>query len=92
MPKTRKKLVSNCETCMYYDYDDDYEAYICTANLDEDDLERFVKGANTHCPYYRFLSSPSMSFLPGFSSQKLILPPMGFTRMLGVRAPMEMVL
>ena len=54
MTKSAKKRVSNCETCMYYDYDDDYEAYICTANLDEDDLERFVKGANTYCPYYRF--------------------------------------
>ncbi len=54
MNKTAKKRVSNCETCMYYDYDVDYDAYICTANLDEDDLERFVKGANSYCPYYRF--------------------------------------
>ncbi len=45
---------TNCESCMFYDYDEDLDAYICTVNLDEDELERFVIGAAASCPYYRF--------------------------------------
>ena len=50
-PKTRQ---INCETCVFYDYDDELDAYICTVNLDEDELERFVIGRSEICPYYRF--------------------------------------
>jgi len=50
-PKTRQ---INCETCVFYDYDDELDAYICTVNLDEDELERFVLGRAENCPYYRF--------------------------------------
>lgn len=51
--KIRKdKTSANCETCVFYDYDDDEEAYICTVNLDEDELERFVFGRTETCPYY----------------------------------------
>ena len=50
-PKTRQ---INCETCVFYDYDDELDAYICTVNLDEDELERFVLGRAKNCPYYRF--------------------------------------
>ena len=35
----KKQAVSNCDTCVFYDWDDDFEAYICTADLDEDELE-----------------------------------------------------
>lgn len=45
---------TNCETCVYYDYDVDFDAYICTVNLDEDELERFVLGTAQYCPHYRF--------------------------------------
>ncbi len=50
----RKTLPTNCETCVFYDYDIDFDTYICTVNLDEDELARFVGGTAQNCPYYRF--------------------------------------
>ncbi len=54
MNSTPKKQISNCETCVFYDYDEDYESYVCTMNLDEDEMVRFLSGQNRSCPYYRF--------------------------------------
>ncbi len=42
-----------CEDCVYYDYDGNLEAFVCTMDLDEDEMERFLKGTNTACPFYR---------------------------------------
>ena len=50
----QKKTVSNCESCMNYEYDEEYEYYVCTKNLDEDEMYRFVKGEFRDCPYYQF--------------------------------------
>lgn len=53
--KTRQpKPVSNCETCVYYDYDDFTETYCCRNNLDEDDMYRFITRDTSSCPYYHF--------------------------------------
>ena len=43
----------NCETCEFYEYDEDDEAYYCTVNMDEDDYARLLSGHRTDCPYYR---------------------------------------
>lgn len=45
---------SNCERCMHYDYDEDYECYVCLMNLDEDEMARFMQRNNRDCPYFRF--------------------------------------
>ncbi len=45
---------SNCEYCMYYEYDDDYDCYICQMDLDEDEMARFLQRRNQNCPYFRF--------------------------------------
>lgn len=51
MAKTRE---SNCESCEFYDYDEELDAYVCDLSLDEDEMVDFL-GRNTHaCPYYRF--------------------------------------
>lgn len=42
----------DCETCAYYMYDDDYEDYICTADIDEDEAARIFREGKG-CPYYR---------------------------------------
>lgn len=47
-------MKSNCECCRYFDYDEDLESYICTLDLDEDEMERFVKNTNRDCPYFDF--------------------------------------
>lgn len=45
--------VSNCESCVNYAYDDDYECYICEMDLDEDDMVRFLSASFDNCPYYQ---------------------------------------
>ena len=46
-------MSSNCETCMNYEYDEEYEYYVCTKNLDEDEMYRVLTSKSNHCPYYR---------------------------------------
>ncbi len=49
-----KKQISNCESCEFYDYDEELDAYVCDLKLDEDEMVDFL-GRNTRsCPYYRF--------------------------------------
>ena len=50
----KKKTASNCESCVFYDYDEDYDCYSCQMNLDEDEMARFLSGNSQYCPYYRF--------------------------------------
>lgn len=45
--------MSNCEECMNYAYDEDYECYVCAMNLDEDEFCKFMSGKFSDCPYYR---------------------------------------
>ena len=46
-------MAGNCEECVHYDYDDEVDAWFCTMDLDEDEMERFLRGANGDCPFYR---------------------------------------
>ena len=36
-----------CDSCVYYVYDEDWEEYCCTANVDEDDLARMALGSRS---------------------------------------------
>lgn len=49
-----KNQPTNCESCVFYDYDEETDAYYCTVNLDQDDLADFLAGTARACPYYRF--------------------------------------
>ena len=42
-----------CEQCAYYDYDEEYDEYYCSVNLDEDEMYRFLSGSQRECPYFR---------------------------------------
>ena len=33
-----RKTAANCESCMNYEYDDDYECYVCTQDLDDGEI------------------------------------------------------
>ncbi|MBQ7718350.1 MAG: hypothetical protein IJT38_03540 [Clostridia bacterium] len=44
---------TNCEDCMYYNLDDYYGYYICEAELDEDEMYRFMEGKIDNCPYWQ---------------------------------------
>lgn len=44
----------NCDCCVHYVYDDDYECYECQVHLDEDEMSRFLSKSFSDCPYFRF--------------------------------------
>lgn len=47
--------MSNCDYCLYYVYDEEFDEYICSAagDMDEDDYVRFQTGTDRSCRYYR---------------------------------------
>ena len=45
--------ISNGETCSNYDYDEEYEEYLCAVCLDEDEMSRFLTSEFRYCPYYQ---------------------------------------
>ena len=45
---------SNCGSCVYFEYDEDYECYISTMDLDEDEMARFMQDTYNDCPYYKY--------------------------------------
>ena len=54
MAKKEKKIQGSCESCAYYTYDEDYQYYVCEADLDEDEMSAFLRGAEFFCPFYRY--------------------------------------
>lgn len=44
---------TNCEDCIYYTYDEDFDCYTCMTELDEDEMLHFIGGTFSSCPYYR---------------------------------------
>lgn len=42
----------DCEHCMNYEYDEEFEEYCCSINMDEDEYVRFLH--EKKCPYFRF--------------------------------------
>ena len=44
---------TNCDYCLYYEYDEEYECYTCSKDLDEDEMAHFMRGESFACPFYR---------------------------------------
>ena len=42
-----------CETCAYYEYDEEYDEYFCSVDMDEDDYARIMQGHYRQCPFWR---------------------------------------
>lgn len=42
-----------CDSCVYYVYDDEEEAYFCEADMDQDDFVRLQNSGYKHCMFYR---------------------------------------
>ncbi len=42
-----------CDTCWYYDYDEEYDEYYCMMDLDEDEVYRYLHSCQSRCPFYR---------------------------------------
>ena len=45
--------MTNCEECAYYDYDPETDTNFCEADLDEDEMYRFLTSSVQNCPYYQ---------------------------------------
>ena len=48
----KQSIKPDCETCQYYDFDDEYGDYVCSQMLDEDEMVRFLERRNDACPFY----------------------------------------
>lgn len=51
--KQTAAAAGSCESCMNYEYDEEYECYTCEVNLDEDEMILFLQDKFKSCPYYR---------------------------------------
>lgn len=45
---------TNCECCINYIYDDEFNCYQCEVNLDEDEMSQFLRNTFNNCPYFQF--------------------------------------
>ena len=48
------KHKASCDSCEFYEYDEDSDSYCCTLSLDEDEMVSFLSGQNKGCAYYRY--------------------------------------
>ncbi len=46
-------MSSDCENCMNYAYDEEYDEYACIIDMDEDDVFALYSNKNKACPYFR---------------------------------------
>ena len=43
-----------CDTCWYWDYDEEFDEYYCDINLDEDEYLKFLSSVSeAKCPYFK---------------------------------------
>ena len=45
--------MSICDTCGNYQYDEDYEYYVCMVERDEDEMSRGWQGGSFECAFYQ---------------------------------------
>ena len=62
-----KKIVSRCESCVNYVFDEDCECYCCMVDLDEDEAYRSMSDSEYSCPYYRSQLCRSLQVKYSFS-------------------------
>lgn len=45
---------TNCECCINYVYDEDFDYYVCDMDLDEDEMVLFLSDSCDRCPYFQY--------------------------------------
>ncbi|BAK98506.1 hypothetical protein OBV_13080 [Oscillibacter valericigenes Sjm18-20] len=45
-------LTANCDECVHLDYDEETDTNFCNMDLDEDEMERFLRADARACPFY----------------------------------------
>ena len=53
-PTTNEVKTGRCDSCEFYDFDEEWEEYVCTMSLDEDEMVDFLSRDTNRCPYYRY--------------------------------------
>lgn len=53
-------MSGNCEQCEHFVYDEEYDEYFCNVSLDEDEMERYMRGNNSSCNYFKFYDEYKM--------------------------------
>ena len=48
------KPKASCDSCEFYEYDEESDSYFCKMNLDEDEAARFLGSNTSGCHYYRY--------------------------------------
>ena len=46
-------MTMKCDTCHFYNYDEDYGDYVCDAGMDEDEYARVFASPRGRCPFYQ---------------------------------------
>lgn len=44
---------SQCDMCMNYYYDEEYDCYMCAVDMDEDEVFSLNSDKRKGCPYFR---------------------------------------
>lgn len=45
-------MTTECEFCMNYEYDDEYECFVCVVDMDEDEVMRLYADKKSNCRYF----------------------------------------
>lgn len=45
--------MTQCESCLFCEYDEAYDDYICDVDMDEDEYVRFLANHTDNCPYWK---------------------------------------
>lgn len=49
----KKKIQTNCESCVNFVYDDEVGSNVCMVSLDEDEYLKYLESSFDACPYYQ---------------------------------------
>ena len=44
---------TQCDSCLNFEFDEEYNEYYCGVSLDMDEAEGFMLGKTKSCPFYR---------------------------------------
>lgn len=47
-------MKTNCESCLNYIYDDEYDCYDCGVSLDEDEMGHMLGDSHYSCPFFQY--------------------------------------
>lgn len=47
-------MKNDCDMCMNYTYDEEYDCFTCSVDMDEDEAYSLFSNKRRACPYFRF--------------------------------------